>query len=250
MPVVLELFKDQLQPDQIMLAIILCEVRYPETCWLIMTSCLDLLSGFADECFNVCCGQNNLSMLKLVIGRFGTEFDAYVRNSEYLNISIDTGIQKCCSYEDMMIVQFLATECGYLKPRLLLGCAIHKNIKAAELVFSKYKQIVKPLDWTIEVAFGRAVGNCDTAMLKLFVTELGDKLPHSSKERAFTKSCTAGDVETVKMLIECCPQDLKYEYGFVSSEIITDEVWVLMAGLFDERLQRMDDYWCIACTKL
>lgn len=218
-PVVIKLFKDRLTLDHIMDSIYACETRYPDTCWLIMAQCIDQLLGGFGKCFSICCEQNNVSVLKLLIDRHHAKFEETVREYAGHFLDIDDGISDCCVRTDLEIVRLLATRCKFLSYRLLWACVLHENLPAAKLVFNECKEFLtaKPLDafqeeeWSsIEKAFEMAARNKDSSMLELFIDELGENLSCKAKKSAFMGSCMMNNALSGKMLLDRCSIDLSF----------------------------------------
>lgn len=257
-PIILRLFGDLLSPRHVMDGIYACETRSPETCWLVMESCLNqLVDDFISECFNICCERNNESMLRFLLDHYSYMIQKIVKTCEGRRLTIDEGIEVACSHADTEIVQLLLEECWqYMGRRLLWGCVIHKNLVAADLVFRECKRYLtgefnsqlqleeRPI---IDKAFNKAATGRDKGMLELFIDEIGTSLTRASKSSAFVSSCNAGCVPSVEMLLRRCHKDIEFKYGHTDDSLRpSDEVWALVIGAFGDRAQRTDSSWTIA----
>lgn len=257
-PVVTELFKPKLALKHIIESIMICESRCLETCWLIMKECMDQLTGDSvNDCFNICCKHNNGPMLKLLLDCHHAKIQETVRIGRGGNLTIDEGIANSCGHADPAIIELLIAECRYIGPRLLWGCAVHKNIGAADLVFTQCKRFLtgksgdqfqvmeRPI---VNEAFIKAASNDDTTMLELFINELGANLPYEARRDAFLAACHLNHIPSMKMLLKHYPKDLRFKYGYQSDSTSrpNEETWALLVETFKDRLQRMDNgFWAL-----
>lgn len=261
-PVILELFKDRLDPRSIIHGIDACAEYYPETRWSIMREYMSRFTGKTIyECFNICCWRQNLTMLELVIDHHALELEAAHKENMDNRIAIDDGIWACCHDGDIEAIQLLATRCKFLGPRLLGACVYYQDLEAARLVISEcreYLTIEKVSDTgsvqqtvspRIMEGFDRAVHREDTDMLELLVTELGDSLSIESKEDAFMVSFSLSDVLFARTMLKLCSQDLMFEGGLeraADEDKVTEAMWELLNELYGDRLIDTDAGWSIA----
>lgn len=241
-PVILELFKDKLMLDHIMESIYACETRYPDTCWFIMTQCINQLVGKAiGACFNICCEWDNVGMLELLIHHHHARFEVKARKYAGRRLDIDKGILKCCSSTDLEIVSLLARY-KFLSCRLLWACAVGKNLPAVELIFAECKEILtaEPIDKTqkkdrmdVYEALQVTASNKDAVMLELFIDEIGDSLTREAKHDAFIQTCVNGDAASGKILLDRCSINLPFDCRpGVPGSITKYQAWTLMAETY------------------
>lgn len=250
-PVMLELFKSILIPNSILDAIYAYEKRYPETCWLIMTECVDLLRGSPiGKCFYICCSAGNVSMLGFLIDSCPGTFKSDLIGISCFNMSINLGIGVCCKNGDMDMVKVMIAKCKWLALYVLKHGA-KRDIEMVKLVIDEYNEYLSADSEFVKSALANAAKREDEDMLELLINEFGADMPCKFVRSAFVTCCSRSKLLSAEILLERFLDDLYFDDGLGPVKMWrgkpSEAVWSFMKETYGSRLRKNAKSWWIRC---
>lgn len=204
-------------------------------------------------------------MLEKLIGYHPIAVKTIAQASRNSFLSSNDGITACCKRETTKLVQMLIDHDPSLSPRILWLSVSHANYDAAKLIFDKYKHAltVECCEFTthkhdttqrqahhlVSFSFHEAASNRNTAMLELFIDEIGTDLTRKLKAKTFLTSCIRNDHKSIEMFLTRCPSDLQFESGSEPKNArlfkLKDATWDLLVKTYGDRMCKTDREWMI-----